>query len=360
MSFSEQHKKYIEIINKELDAFLSREISNLDVKEPLIKEGYGMIKDYTLAGGKRLRPFAMILSYLSLRRKDEKRLFLPAVAIELHQSYSLILDDIMDEDERRRGGPGINKKLKDFFMSNFKEENYNGLLFNRKSSGFVVSYAMMLGNLTNILSKKAFLSSGFSDDKKTKALLIIEKTDEQIYHGQMMDVMMEYKKGIAEADYLEMIKLKTAVFFGMAFELGALFAGADENKRFLFREFGINSAISFQLQDDIIDILGDKGHELGSDIKKGKRTLLMIKAFEKADESQMKRLLHAFGEINSSEEEIKKIIGIMQDTGAIDYCRKLAMHYNYEAKEILRKMKLDLYYSLILSEMTDFMIKRNY
>jgi geranylgeranyl diphosphate synthase type I len=285
---------------------------------------------------------------------------MPAIATELHQTYSLILDDMMDEDELRRGGFGVNKKLKDFFISNFREDNYNGLLFNRKSSQFVVSYAAMLANLTNIFSKRALLNSDFSSEVKTKMLSITEKADEQIYHGQMMDILMEHKKNAGEADYLEMVKLKTASFFGMCFEIGVLLSGADDYKRHLFREFGMNSAISFQIQDDIIDILGDKGHELGSDIKKGKRTLLMIKALEKADDSQLRRLLHAFGDSHASDEEIKKTIGVMQDTGAIDYCKKLAMHYNNEAKEVLRKMKLDLYYSLLLSDMTDFMVKRSY
>jgi geranylgeranyl diphosphate synthase type I len=360
MNFHEEHKKYLEIINKELDSFLNKEISSLDIKEPFIKEGYELIKEYTLMGGKRLRPFALIISYLACGGKDEKKTFLPAIAVELHQSYSLILDDIMDEDELRRGKPGVNKKLKDYFLKNFKDKNYNGLLFSRKSSKFIVSYATMLGNLTNILSKKAILSSGFNDEIKTKALSIIEKADEQIYHGQMMDVMMENSEGSSEREYLEMIRLKTAVFFGMAFELGALFSGVDEYKRQLLRDFGINIAMSFQIQDDIIDITGDKGHEPGSDIKKGKKTLLILKASEKADSYEKKILHDVCGKQDASEREISKVIDIMHDAGAIVYCKNLALHYNKEAKDLLRKMKLDLYHSLLFSDMADFMIKRNY
>jgi geranylgeranyl diphosphate synthase, type I len=360
MTFAESHKRYLEIINKELDNFLNKEISSLNSKEPFIKECYELIREYTLMGGKRLRPFALVISYLACGGKEERKAFLPAVAVELHQTYSLILDDIMDEDEFRRGRPGVNKKLKDYFLKNFKEESYNGLLFNKKSSKFIASYAMMLGNLANILSKKAILSSNFNDEIKTKAMFLIEKADEQIYHGQMMDIKMENNKNTSEIEYLEMIKLKTAAFFGMAFELGALFSGADEYKRQLFKEFGTNIAMSFQIQDDIIDITMDKGRELGSDIKKAKKTLLMLKTSEKADNYEKKILFDVCGKQDASEREISKVIDIMHDAGAIIYCKNLALHYNKEAKDILRKMKLDLYHSLLLSDMADFMIKRNY
>ena len=332
--------RYYDMINKALDTFLNRQLA-----EPTIKTYYSMIKDYTMMGGKRLRPIALILSYLDCGGKDEKKILLPAIAVELHQSYTLILDDIMDEDDFRRGQPGINKKLRDFFLSNFKEEEYKGTLFNKKSSRFTVSTALMLGNICNILSKKAILDSDFDNDVKIKALKVIEDADEKICQGQMLDILMEHKAA-TEIEYFDMIKNKTAEFFGMCFELGAVFAGADD-KRHMYKQVGINSAIAFQIQDDIIDVLGNKGHEFGSDIKKGKKTLLMIKTLEKANDDQKRFIMKIIGKA-ASDEDIKKVVKIMHDTGAINYCRRLIKQYSEKAKE-----------SGILRELVDVMINRD-
>jgi geranylgeranyl pyrophosphate synthase len=251
----------------------------------------------------------------------------------------------MDEDDFRRGQPGINKKLRDFFLSNFKEEEYKGTLFNKKSSRFTVSTALMLGNICNILSKKAILDSDFDNDVKIKALKVIEDADEKICQGQMLDILMEHKAA-TEIEYFDMIKNKTAEFFGMCFELGAVFAGADD-KRHMYKQVGINSAIAFQIQDDIIDVLGNKGHEFGSDIKKGKKTLLMIKTLEKANDDQKRFIMKIIGKA-ASDEDIKKVVKIMHDTGAINYCRRLIKQYSEKAKE-----------SGILRELVDVMINRD-
>lgn len=268
-------KKYRAVFNKQLENYLDKEIS--EVKDPFIKYCYSIIKDFSLSEGKRLRPLALILSYISLGGKNVKNIYMPAVVIELHHTYSLILDDIMDEDDYRRNKPSVHKRLKDYFKENFQDLDYKGSLFNKKSSKFAVSYALMLGNLTNILSKRAIFESEFPDLIKYKALNLIEKADEEMYHGQMMDIYFEQKERISEAEYLKMIKLKTAVLFGLAFELGPLFSEKDEHTRYLFKEFGMKSALSFQILDDMIDLTTGKGHELGSDIKRGKKTLLMIK-----------------------------------------------------------------------------------
>ncbi len=359
MTFNQLLEKYKSLINETLEIYLDTSIRQLKTNESFVRESYSLIKEYTFSGGKRIRPIAFILSYLASGGKEERRIFFPAAAIELQHTYSLILDDIMDEDELRRNKPTVYKKLKEYFLKKFKEETYNGSLFNRKSSRFSVSNGIMLGNITNILSKQAILKSDFNNETKIKALNIIEETEEKLYHGQMKDVLMEYKKNISEEEYLEMIKQKTGALFEASFELGALFSGANEVKREILKKIGLYSAIAFQIQDDIIDILGEKGHDLGSDIKKGKKTLLMIKALEKSSDRQKKILLDIYNKNSSDENEIKKVIGIMHDTGSIDYSRRLANAYLKIAEENASKLKLDILYSEIFKGYLDFMTKRD-
>ena len=349
-------KTYREKINRELEIFLDYQIKSIDNSEPFIKYCYELIKKYILHEGKRLRPIALILTYNAVGGKDEKKIFLPAIALELFHNYFLILDDVMDEDDFRRNNPTIYKKLKQSFLENFSEENYKGSLFNKKSSRFAVSFAIMLGNLTSILSKKAILLSGFSKEVKYDAINMIEEIDKLIYHGQMQDILMEYKDKTSLEQYLDMVKLKTGVLLGMSFELGALFANADENTRQLLKEFGINLGLSYQIQDDILDLTKDKGHEQGSDIKKGKKTLLMIKTLEKATNKQ-KKFLNNITE-NSSESEIKKVIEIMHDTGAVDFCSMLAKEKNNHAKDIVKKMDIAEHYKLLFTEFGNHILNR--
>lgn len=358
MSFEKFSSEYYAIINRELESYLSGCIQDAKGESGFIEYIYGLIKESTMQGGKRLRPIALIMAYFASGGKDKKNIILPAIASELHQTYSLILDDIMDEDEMRRNNLSAYKKIKDFYLNNFSEENYRGSLFDRKSSRFTVSQALMAGNIAAILSKKAILASSFSDKMKTEAFSLIEKYDESIYHGQMTDVLMEYKEKTTEEEYLFMIMRKTSALFSMALELGAMFAGADSKKRESFKKFGMASAAAFQIRDDLLDLTGGKGHDIGSDIKKGKKTLLYIKMMEKADTAMKKTINGAFGNFAAPDAQIKKIISFMHDTGAISYSEKLASDYAGQASAALSDLRLDIYYSELFSGLNDFMINR--
>lgn len=359
MSFAKFYSEHLGLINRELGSYLDMCLKENRSDSGFVNFLYNVIKESSMSEGKRLRPLALMMSYFACGGNEIRHILLPAVAIELHQTYSLILDDIMDEDESRRGEPSAYKKIKDYYLKNLREEEYKGNLFSRKSSKFSVSQAMMAGNLAGILSKKAILSSSFSHEKKVASLKVIEDADQQIYNGQILDVLMESREKAEEKEYLQMIAQKTAAFFGMALEAGCVFAGADENKRLLFKNFGIMSATAFQIHDDLLDITKGKGHEIGSDIKKGKKTLLYIKAAEKAETSQLRFMDKVYGNPGAGEPEINKIIAIFHDTGSIEYSRRLADHYYKSSRRLLSDMKLDIYYNDLFCGLSEFMIMRN-
>ncbi|MFH2020496.1 MAG: polyprenyl synthetase family protein [archaeon] len=356
MNFKDLSEKYMDKINEEMENFLVKETSEIETSEDFVRYFCSFILDYS-KGGKRLRPLSLLLSYFGAGGKEDK-ILLPGVALELHHTYSLILDDIMDEDYMRRGKPNINKMLTDFFENRIAEEKYSGSMFGKKSQRFIVSFAVMLGNITNILSKKLILSSDFPDAEKIQVLKIIEDADLNIYSGQMMDMLMEQKSSVSEEYYLEMIKLKTAVLFGCAFECGAVLSGAPESTVMQLKEFGILSALSFQIQDDILDLEEGKGHELGSDIRKGKKTLIYLKMMEKAFDNDKMIIKKIHGKNNASSDDIKEMISVMRKTGAIDYCTRLAEEKNKEAKEILSKIKVDEIYKEAFQGFADCLIHR--
>jgi geranylgeranyl diphosphate synthase type I len=119
-------------------------------------------------------------------------------------------------------------------------------------------------------------------------------------------------------------------------------------------------ALGFQIQDDIIDILDDKGHEKGSDIRKGKKTLLAIKALELSDTENKKILARFIGKADATESEMNKVIRIMQDSGAIEYSKRLANSKNIHSKELVKKINIPGHYKEIFFELADFMIQRKF
>ena len=171
---------------------------------------------------------------------------------------SLLHDDIMDNAPLRRGKATVHKKWN-------------------------VNTAILSGDVMLVRVYDLFLSL---DEKKLKpALKIFNTCAAEVCEGQQWDMEFETKTKVSEAQYLDMIRLKTAVLLGFSLELGALLADAPEEERNALREFGVNIGIGFQLKDDLLDVYGDKikfGKQVGGDIIANKKTFLLIKALEKA------------------------------------------------------------------------------
>lgn len=358
MNLEEEIRNTSKNINKEFETFFSKNYSHLH-QEQFITECYSMIRDYILVGGKRLRPFALMLAYKACNGKSTQKVLPIALAIELHHNYSLILDDIMDEDDERRGEPSIHRKLKALFEHRFPVKEYEGELFCKSSSRYAVSFAIMIGNITNIITRKSIQLSRISDKQKNKVLDLLADVDEQIYHGQMMDMYMELKAKVSEAEYLEMIQLKTGVLMGLSFQLGGILAGAKSNTVALLRQMGEAAAVAFQLQDDILDMTGAKGHEVGSDILEGKKTLLMIKTLEKANELQVNIIEAAYGKgKGKAADKVHEAISVINDLGALNYCREIAQNYTNKAKNILSRLEINQSEKQLIEDFIDFMIER--
>jgi len=329
-------------INKLLELFFDNEF----MKTGNLKEMYDLIKEGTLSSGKRLRPLASVISYGFY--KNDKNILLPSLALELLHTHTLILDDFMDEDDFRRGIPTIHKRLEKYFENVERESK----LFKDDSVRLSISFSVMISNIINILSRRSVMKSEFNEKIKNRTIGEIDQTLHNIYRGQMLDLIMENKERVTEEDYFEMIGLKTAMLFGTSFKMGALLGGADEYEQELFFKFGQLVGKSFQIQDDLLDLTDEKGHKRGSDIRKGKHTLLMIKSKEKMNEKQIKIIKSVDGE--TSEESIEKIIKMIYDTGAVNYCKETISKLNREAQKIVEEINIKNYNKKILVDFCDF------
>jgi geranylgeranyl diphosphate synthase type II len=208
-------------------------------------------------GGKRLRPTLVLLAY-SLYKSDADKMVTYAVAVEAFHNFTLMHDDIMDKAPLRRGKPTVHER-------------------------WSTSTAILSGDVMLVKVYDMFLSLEGNQLKET--LHIFNQCAAEVCEGQQWDMEFESKNKVTEAQYIEMIRLKTAVLLGFSLEFGALLAGASDNDRKALRDFGVNIGIAFQLKDDLLDVYADQkrfGKQVGGDILSNKKTFLLIKALEKA------------------------------------------------------------------------------
>ncbi len=208
-------------------------------------------------GGKRLRPLLVMLAY-SLYKKDVYSIVKYAVAVEAFHNFTLLHDDIMDNAPLRRGKPTVHEK-------------------------WDTNTAILSGDV--MLIKVYEMFRGLDGDTLKEVLGIFNQCAAEVCEGQQWDMEFETKQKVTEVQYIEMIRLKTAVLLGFSLELGALMAGADEKQRAALKDFGTNIGIGFQLKDDLLDVYADKkkfGKQVGGDIIANKKTFLLITAIEKA------------------------------------------------------------------------------
>jgi geranylgeranyl diphosphate synthase type II len=175
-------------------------------------------------------------------------------------------DDIMDKAPLRRGKATVHEKWN-------------------------VNTAILSGDVMLVRVYEMFLS--LEEQKLKQVLPAFSKCAAEVCEGQQWDMEFETKSKVSEAQYIEMIRLKTAVLLGFSLELGAILAEAPAQDQIALREFGVNIGIGFQLKDDLLDVYADQhkfGKQVGGDIISNKKTFLLINALERAKGKQKKEL----------------------------------------------------------------------
>lgn len=208
-------------------------------------------------GGKRLRPMLTLLSY-SLYKDDVKHVVPYATAVETFHNFTLLHDDIMDNAPLRRGNPTVHEKWN-------------------------INTAILSGDVMQVKVYDLFLN--LEGTMLSDVLVEFNKCATEVCEGQQWDMEFESKEKVTEAQYINMIRQKTAVLIGFSLELGAILAGASVADRLALYQFGVNIGIGFQLKDDLLDVYGDQkkfGKQVGGDIISNKKTFLLIKALEMA------------------------------------------------------------------------------
>ncbi len=237
------------------------------VDYPTTPEGlYEPIKYVLEEGGKRLRPTLLLLAY-SLYRNDIETAMPAALGLETYHNHTLLHDALMDHADLRRGRPTVHKKWNE-------------------------NTAILSGDTMLILAFRHILSCRCSRPEEVADLFA--KTAQEICEGQQYDVNFESRTDVTVDEYLEMIRLKTAVFLACAVKSGAIIADAPAQDADALYDFAEKIGLAFQIQDDYLDVYGDPaifGKKIGGDILCGKKTYLLINALDKAKEPTRNRLI---------------------------------------------------------------------
>lgn len=251
---------------KEIQEKIEREIGQLEFDCPP-KSLYEPITYILSLGGKRIRPALVLMAY-NLYREDVEKAIRPAIGLEVFHNFTLLHDDLMDQADKRRNKPTVHK------------------VWNANTA--ILSGDAMLIAAYQLIGETA-------PEHLKEVLDLFTRTALEICGGQQYDMEFESRMDVSEEEYLEMIRLKTAVLLACSLKTGAILGGASrEDAENLYR-FGINIGLAFQLQDDLLDVYGDTktfGKNIGGDILCNKKTFLLINALRRAEGEQKAQLEH--------------------------------------------------------------------
>jgi len=268
------------------------------------------------AGGKRMRPYLVLKSCKLVGGKEEEAIP-TAAAIELLHTFTLIHDDIMDQDEKRRGIPTVHIK-------------------------WDVPTAIVAGDL--LFAKVYETITQFTDPSRVprerilQVLRCVTVATIAICEGQTLDMTFERRKTVSEDEYFRMIQAKTAALFEASTRSGGIIGGAKKRQIEHLGKFGHYAGIAFQLIDDVLGLTADEkvlGKPVGSDVREGKRTLIIVHTLEHASEDQRRRILETLGNRSASLKQIQEVIALAHSLGSISYAEKRAREYIEKSKGAL-------------------------
>ncbi len=288
----------------EISEIINSEVSQLNwLKSPA--QLYEPIGYVLSMGGKRVRP-ALTLLACNMFSDDVTPAVKPALGIEIFHNFTLLHDDIMDRADIRRGKPTVHKKWDD-------------------------NTAILSGDMMQIIAYQ-FVAEAPEIYLK-QVLDVFSVTAGEVCEGQQYDMDFETRSNVSAEEYLEMIRLKTAVLLGCALKCGAIIGGASIEDAQNLYDFGINIGLAFQLKDDLLDVYGNEatfGKKIGGDILCNKKTYLLIHA-QKLAKCEIQEELNVCMQksYQQPEEKIAAVTKIYNLLGVKKICEE-KMNFYYE------------------------------
>lgn len=334
MNPKEQLLEFKSRIDADLAKYFALKDKETSEITPYINQFLNYLKDYTLQGGKRLRPALLYHTYKAFGGKLDSAIVWLSMYLELLQSYLLIHDDWIDHSDKRRGHPTLHKiyeqQAKD---SQYKEDEHYG-----------ASLAVMLGDYASQLVFEIIASA---DLDKAKLLELSGHTAREVsdvIFGQCHDILLSFEKDYSFDDIVFVQYYKTAKYtYELPVIAGANLVGITEDQNESLMTYSTNAGVAFQMYDDILGLFGnDKttGKSTLDDLREGKKTLLILKAYEKANSSQKKIFDQYLGNQKITDEQGDKIRQIVEETGSLEFSKSKCAELLDASHKALHTLKL--------------------
>ena len=317
--------RYAEILNDEISIYL----------QSLPDDGIYLPFKYILnLGGKRFRPSLVLLS-TELFGGDIQEAIRPALGIEVFHNFTLVHDDIMDSAPLRRGKKSVHTKW-----------NLNmGIL-----SGDVM-----------FAQANELISSCYPHHLK-EIISLFNKTAIEICEGQDLDMQFENRDRVELEEYIDMIRLKTAVLVGCALKMGAIIGNSNAKDANLMYDFGVNLGTAFQIDDDILDLYGNElavGKQSGGDIIEGKHSALMILSKKIANPSQLEQL-NLFLSYSNAQKKVKDVKALFNSMNVKDAASELKNQYYSKAVKSIELLSIQDAQKKLLLDFAENLMNRKF
>ena len=320
-----------------LENFLENRINEFleNTSDPFIKDFVSYSKTLTLAGGKRLRPYIAYVMYVSLGGEDVENAIKLFLSFEIFHMFALMHDDIMDKQNKRHGVDTIHS----YVLQKLKEDKRIGDIEN-----VARAQGILLGSLFFSWAMEIFLDNkSFPKENISKAHDYFYKMVDEVCLGQIMDIDTTSREKVDENLIEEKTRLKTSRYtFVRPMQIGAHLANPTNDLDSYCEKLGTKLGIAFQLQDDLLDIIGDTKvleKNILRDISDNQHTFFTNYVFSKGTNEQKEKLVNFLGN-ELTENEQKEVIEIFVNSGAIDAGKKTIMENLEQSKNIIKNSGL--------------------
>ncbi len=307
--------RYLPAIEAELRATYGRERPRVP---PVLRPYLDANREFSLRGGKRFRAVLVLAGYHLSTGRAPKPVLSAAAALEHFQSWMLIHDDIIDHAEERRGGPSLHRAM---------ARDHERAKLGGSSEEYGTGTAITLGDLEEPFTVGALLAARAPAAARLAALAEYVRMTRETAYGQLLDI----RNGtlapgdVREEDVLNVHRLKSAVYTVAApLRIGALLGGTPERRLADLTAFATDVGIAFQLRDDVLGAGFDAeaSGKSANDLIEGKRTLLVVRAWQKGNEEDRTRLARVLGNPTASPEDVERARDVLRGTGSLEYSER--------------------------------------
>lgn len=346
MEFDEKYRLYREIAEDEINSFFKDARFLFEGNGEFLRS-YKRMYDFSVRGGKKVRPVLVMAGYEAVSCDLCDAIKKVSVYSENTHNFFLAHDDIMDQDDERRGGPTFHK----WYESDFKGSHPE------LAEHLGISLGILEGDLLQALGIKPIIDADFPAEIKVRAMKEYFDTILNTGLGQKLDVLSVVNPNVDYKYVQQVHSLKTAQYtFARPLRVGAIFAGASEEQLEILSEYGLHTGIAFQLRDDL---LGLRPKDLGkdkSDITEGKKTIIMLRALDQLDKEDKETLLGCLG--SEEDVDLETALDLIKKTDAVDYNKRLYNKHMKKAREIIKDAPFNEEINKFLFDLAEYVTLR--